>query len=96
MISEDLLRATDALGWVVGRLIELPEAQLDALSAATACTLARVVLVELAEGIHAGMDPYDALVRSAKTRLSLSQAHAQAFQVLATRLDGHEAAPDRS
>ena len=61
MNPEQLLNAADALAWISVRLKELPEAREDALSAALHCTIANMVVVELAKHISEGVEPYDAL-----------------------------------
>lgn len=50
---------------------ELPEAREDALSASLHCTIANMVIVELAKHLSEGVEPYDALRMAAVGSLPL-------------------------
>lgn len=87
MNAQQLMELSHGLGWLANRLRQLPESRSDALSAAAACTMARLVAFELAVGLQKGMDPYDALVDAASGSITLSREHSQVFRLLADRLD---------
>lgn len=83
MNSEQLLNAADALAWVSLRLKELPESREDALSASLHCTIANMIVVELAKHLAEGVDPYEALRLSAIGSLPLRPDKGETLRLLA-------------
>ena len=73
MNYEELVKVCEVLGWVAGRLRELPEQREDALQAEVICERARLVVGELAVHLSKGVEPYEALRRTAAGELPLSE-----------------------
>ena len=60
------------------------------LLTAAACTIARMVVIDLAKGLNSGLDPYDALRDAASGSLTMDRRHANVFRLLADLLDEEE------
>jgi len=90
MNSKQLLEAAEVLDWVSVRLKELPEARPDALTASLHCTMANMVVVELARHLRDGVDPYDALRLAAVGSLTIRPEKAEILRLLTTMLGQHE------
>lgn len=93
MNSKQLLEAADVLDWVSVRLKELPEARGDALTASLHCTIANMIVVELARHLSDGVDPYDALRRAAVGSLTIRPEKGEVLRLLATILGRQEPPP---
>jgi antirestriction protein ArdC len=64
-------------------LKELPEAREDALSASLHCTIANMIVVELAKHLAEGVEPYDALRLAAIGSLPLRPSKGETLRLLA-------------
>lgn len=82
MNAEQLQPVSDCLGALAERLGALPEHRAQAVHAALACVMARTVVAELAAHLKAGVDPYDALCRSAVGEMPMPPAAAQLYRRL--------------
>ena len=92
MNSKQLLEAADVLDWISVRLKELPEAREDALSASLHCTVANMIVVELAKHLSADVDPYEALRLAAIGSLTMRPDKAEILHLLSTMVDSHRRA----
>lgn len=86
MNSMQLLEAAEVLDWISVRLKELPEARPDALTASLHCTMANMVVVELARHLKDGVDPYEALRLAAVGSLKFRPERSEILRLLGTMI----------
>jgi hypothetical protein len=90
MNSKQLLEAAKVLDWVSVRLKELPEARPDALTASLHCTMANMIVVELARHLSDGVDPYEALRLAAVGSLTIRPQKSEILRLLTTMIGQQE------
>jgi hypothetical protein len=83
MNSKQLLEAADVLDWVSVMLKQLPEVREDALAASLHCTVANMVVVELAKHLTDGVEPYEALRLAAVGSLTMRPQKREILRLLA-------------
>ena len=71
MNADELLKVSEGLCWVTARLGDMPEEKQEALAAMAACTMANLVVVELAHHLAHGVEPYEVC---GELQLALSQS----------------------
>lgn len=90
MNSRQLLLAAGVLDWLSVKLKELPEARPDALTASLHCTIANMVIVELAKHLSDGVEPYEALRLAAVGSLTIRPEKSEILRLLATMIEQQE------
>ena len=85
MTPTELVNVVDGLNWVSGRLRELPEDRDDAMFASLSCSLASLVVAELAKQLFDGVEPYEALRRAAVGAMAAPESDVTTWKILAAR-----------
>lgn len=85
MNVDELLKVSDGLSWVSDRLSDLPENKTEAITAVLYCQMARLVVVELAHHLLNGIEPYEALRRTAAGELPISDQQMVMMKILTAK-----------
>ena len=85
MNADELMKVSDGLGWIVERLNELPEDKKDAVEASLYCSAARLVVMELVHHLVSGVEPYEALRRTAVGELNLCESQKTLWKVFTAK-----------
>ncbi|MDO8447988.1 MAG: hypothetical protein Q7T10_04195 [Rhodoferax sp.] len=85
MNVDELQKVSEGLGWIADRLANLPEHKIDAVTSAMYCQLARLVVDELAHHLAHGVEPYEALRRTAVGEMPLTESQATLIKILAAK-----------
>lgn len=80
---ERLLAASQTCSELGQRLVELPEAREEAMQAGLVCSMASLIMSEMAKHLADGAEPYEALRRTALGELSIPPEKATALRVVA-------------
>jgi hypothetical protein len=79
---DQLLAASDVLGWMSDRLSDLPENKEEGVVASLQCLLGRTIILQLAKHLQDGVEPYEALRRTAIGDLPLTQRQKDLWNTL--------------
>lgn len=85
MTVDELLKVSEGLSWVSARLAALPENRDEAVQASLMCAMANVVVSELAKHLSEGVEPYEALRRTAIGDLAVPESTAALMKMLGAR-----------
>ena len=81
---DQLINTSETLSALFQRFVDLPEHRDDAMQAALCCVQASLIVSELAHHLVHGVEPYEALRRTAVGELAIPPAKATMFALLAT------------
>ena len=85
MKVDELQKVSEGLSWVINRLASLPEHKDEASEAFLHCSYARLVVDELAHHLAHGVEPYEALRRTAVGEMPLSESQSILVKILAAK-----------
>lgn len=85
MNADELLKVSDGLKWIADRLADLPENKTEAITAVLYCQMARLVVIELAHHLLHGIEPYEALRRTAVGDLPISDQQMVIMKILTAK-----------
>lgn len=66
MDTDRILNACEVLNWFTRQCLAMPEDDALALTPAATLTAANLLLLQYVQHVHGGMEPYDALVLTAR------------------------------
>lgn len=88
MTVDELQKVSEGLGWIAGRLLDCPDYKPEAVTAGTYCSIARLIVDELAVHLVRGVEPYEALTKTARGELLLTASQSTLMKILAANPKG--------
>ena len=86
MNVEELIKVSEGLSWMSGRLQALPEDRKQAMQASVVCAMANLIVAELVKHLHDGVEPYEALRLTAVGGLESSASQRALWKEIVPKL----------
>ncbi len=83
MNSKELVEVSRGLMWVAEQMAELPEEREQATRSMMVCSLAALIVNELAYHLEQGSEPYDAVLKTARGEYQLTDEQQMLWNILA-------------